>query len=249
MTFGIGSKIAMTQKKGDQVMQVMQKSEPCVELQLEPNAITLRLEVRLVPGEVNLSAEEGARWFAAVVQDAHNLLLLREATGDQRPGRLVRSGGQSWSRPEPLPPLLSEDEREALAWVASDSPITEPDVPEAAPTELPEFQPEPAAAPVSREEIGQALAASPPPEITEEPEPESRRPSPSPDQTKPGKALLKVLRQSPERLDIPTLKERAKLSDYMTRQTLKALVEAGKIEEEWVETGGRWGGKATYKPK
>lgn len=208
------------------------QTEPCVELQLAPDGITIHLETRLVPGEMNLSVEEGSRWFGTILQDAHSLLLQREANGDRQHGRLVKSGRRSWFRAEAPPPLLSSEETLALDWAVPE--------PSASLVDLAEE--------VTPEEVSQALQAPPPPDL-EEKEATPRRTSPPPDKTKQGKALLAILSKAGERLDIPTLKERSKLSDYMTRKTLKELKETDVIEEHWDESGGRWGGKATYAAK
>ncbi len=97
----------------------------------------------------------------------------------------------------------------------------------------------------TREEIGAALLAPPPPRIqlpvTESPVTLSgRRDASDVGKSKQGKAILNALRRSNGPMDISTVKEATKLSDYMTRKVLKELALAGLIQESWEEIGGRW---------
>jgi hypothetical protein len=198
------------------------------EVETADTGLSVRMNLFIQPGQVPLSADEVRDWVTDVYEDARRILLQRVAVGETAPLRLVRSGHQIWA-----PSPLEEEETPAsfepnpLVLVAAAAAVR--------PREAPS---EPAAAPA----VVDPVPACPPTTGSTPP----RRHRQGIERTRQGSKVLAVLKESDRPLDIATIKRQSKLTDYMTRTTLKALVEVALVVESWVEIGGRWGSKAVY---
>jgi hypothetical protein len=197
------------------------------EVETEDSGLSVRMKLFIEPGQVALSTDEVTDWVSDVYTDARQILLQRVAVGETSPLRLVRSGHQIWA-PSPL------EEEETQASFES-TPTVTAGAAAARPMETPS---EPAAPPAVADPVlsSRPTPAPPPP----------RRHRQGVERTRQGRSVLAILKESDQPLDIATVKRQSKLTDYMTRTTLKALVEIGLVIESWEEIGGRWGSKAVY---
>jgi hypothetical protein len=190
------------------------------EVETEDTGLSVRMKLSIEPGQVALSTDEVSDWVTTVYEDARQILLQRVAVGETGDLRLIRQGHRHWV----ASPLDQEEPQPSplMSVRATAARPLETETPSPAVVDA-VLSPAPAVAPTAPRRHRQGI-----------------------ERTRQGSKVLAVLKDSDRPLDIKTVMRLSKLTDYMTRTTLKALVAVGLVTESEEEIGGRWGTKVVY---